>query len=123
MPSTCPTCGGYLAFYVSHRNNIGEEIPADLRCIYCGTSVIHFPHPPGREKGGSGYSDKKEPIKKVCPCGCKKEFIDLTSNRTRKFFNQSHKSKYGNLINNQKRVRDDETRKIERIKAKVKRGG
>lgn len=119
MP-TCPTCQGYLAYHVSYHNNIGEEIPADIRCVHCGTSVIHFPHPPGRERRGRGYSKKKS-IKKVCICGCKKEFVDRTSNQTKKFFNFLHKSKYGNLINNQKRIRDDKDRMIERIKAKVKR--
>ena len=118
----CPICNGYLMYRPSSPILNCEEIPADIRCIYCGTSVIHFPRPPDKKKGGSGYS-KKGPIKKMCPCGCKKTFIDRTSNQTRKFFNFSHKSKYGNLINNRKRVRDDKDRMIERIKAKAKREG
>ncbi len=99
----------------------GEEVKADLRCLHCGTSAIHFPHPPGREKKGSGYS-KKKPIKKVCICGCKNEFIDRTSNQKKKFFDRSHKAKYENSINNKKkRKRDDEDRMIEKIKREGKR--
>lgn len=62
-------------------------------------------------------------MKKICICGCEKEFIDRTANQTKKFFDHSHKSKYGNLINNPKRVRDDEDRMIEKIKAKIRREG
>ena len=121
MPIICPTCGGYLIYRPSYPILNGEEVKADLRCLHCGTSVIHFSYSPKlKDKKGSGYS-KKEPVKKICICGCGKEFIDRTSNQARKFFNFSHKSKYGNLINNQKRVRDDKDRMIERIKAKIKR--
>ena len=121
MSLSCPTCQGYLAYYVAYHNNIGEEIPADLRCVHCGTSVIHKTHSPVEEKKGSGYA-KKEAIKKVCVCGCKKEFFDRTSNHKRKFFDHSHKSKHENLINNQKRkVRDDEARMIEEIEEYIKK--
>ena len=123
MPPTCPTCGGYLIYRPSYPILNGEEVKADLRCLHCGISVIHFPHLAAKEKKGSGYSGKKEPIKKVCLCGCRKTFVDRTSNQTRKFFNHIHKSKYGNRINNPKRVRDDKDRMIERIKAKIKREG
>ncbi len=120
----CPKCGGYLIYWPSYNILNCESVPADLRCFHCGTSVIYTTnnYDLKKDKQGSGYS-KKEPIKKICICGCNKEFVDRTSTHSRKFFDHSHKIKYRNLINNLKRVRDDEDRRIERIKWKLRKLG
>lgn len=77
MPPTCPTCGGHLIYRPSYHILNGEEVPADLRCIHCGTSVIHFPHQniePTKPK-------KKGGTLRECKCGCGETFLSTRNGR------------------------------------------